>query len=102
MTDARYYDYEHAEYNLLLCSENNDGETHNKVQQTLTKFYKKGTYDRQRAKEHIERQLVCKIARTLCASEGTKLPYAYPKTMRMSVAEQIEQSWFTDMQLGNL
>jgi len=100
MTDARHGEFEWAEHNLLLCSENNDGETYLLVRRTLTKFYKKGTYDRQRAKQYIERQLVCKIARMLCADEGTELRYAYPKTMRLSVADKIEESWFSDMQLG--
>jgi len=83
----------------------NFSESHyNTVGKTLTKFYKKGTFNLDRAIAYIERYLLVAAAKDykLCnGSMSTSWNQMFPKPERLVAAESIAHAFVSEFRLGN-
>lgn len=83
----------------------NFSESHyNTVAKTLSKFYKQGTFNLDRAIAYIERYLLVPAAKdyNLChGSMFTPWNAVFPKPERLVAAESIARSFVSEFRLGN-
>ena len=94
----------HALTELELIAENDCGERCNSVYRTLSKKHQKGTYDMEKAIGYIERHLVLPAAKTYLMEQCSMtqgLRNTFPKSMRLQVAETIEEKQRAEFNLGN-
>jgi hypothetical protein len=77
---------------------------YNMVGKTLSKFYKQGTFNLDRAIAYIERYLLVPAAKDykLCnGSMRTTWNQMFPKPERIAAAESIAQMFVSEFRLGN-
>jgi hypothetical protein len=90
------------ELQLYAC---NFSESHyNSVGKTLSKFYKNGTFNLDRAIAYIERYLLVPAAKDykLCyGSMDTSWNQLFPKPERLVAAESIAHAFVSEFRLGN-
>lgn len=90
------------ELELYAC---NFSEAHyNSVGKTLSKFYKQGTFNVDKAIAYIERYLLIPAAKDykLCyGSMNTSWNQMFPKPERLVAAESIAQMFVSEFRLGN-
>lgn len=90
------------ELQLYAC---NFSESHyNSVGKTLSKFYKNGTFNLDRAIAYIERYLLVPAAKDykLCyGSMATSWNQMFPKPERLVAAESIAHGFVSEFRLGN-
>lgn len=83
----------------------NFSESHyNTVAKTLSKFYKQGTFNLDRAVAYIERYLLVPAAKdyNLChGSMFTPWNAVFPKPERLVAAESIAHAFVSEFRLGN-
>ena len=83
----------------------NFSESHySSVGKTLSKFYKQGTFNLDRAIAYIERYLLVPAAKDykLCyGSMSTAWNQMFPKPERLVAAESIAHAFVSDFRLGN-
>jgi hypothetical protein len=91
------------ELELYAC---NFSESHyNTVGKTLSRFYKAGTYNHDRAIAYIDRYLVIPAAKDYKLSFGgmTDIWHSmFPKATRTVAAESIANSFVSEFKIGNL
>ena len=77
---------------------------YNSVGKTLSKFYKQGTFNLDRAIAYIERYLLVPAAKDYklcCGSMATAWNTYFPKPERLAAAESIAHSFVSEFRLGN-
>jgi hypothetical protein len=89
---------------LELYALNFSGYHYNTVGKTLSKFYKQGTFNIDRAIAYIERYLVVPAAKDyklLCGSMSQSWNQMFPKPERLVAAESIAHDFVSEFRLGN-
>jgi len=89
---------------LELYALNFSGSHYNTVGKTLSKFYKQGTFNLDRAIAYIERYLLVPAAKDyqLCyGSITTSWNQTFPKPERLVAAESIAHAFVSEFRLGN-
>lgn len=77
---------------------------YNSVGKTLSKFYKKGTFNLDRAIAYVERYLLVPAAKDYQREYGsmtTAWNKMFPKPERLVAAESIAHSFVSEFKLGN-
>lgn len=94
----------HEAVELELYARNFSGEHANSVGKCLSKFHKRGDYSVDRAIAYIERNLVLPAAKDYLlnfCSMTQSLQGLFPKSLRLYVAEQLEDQYRAEFKLGN-
>ena len=89
---------------LEVYAVNFSGSHYNTVGKTLSKFYKQGTFNLDRAIAYIERYLLVPAAKDykLCyGSMATSWSQMFPKPERLVAAESIAHAFVSEFRLGN-
>ena len=91
---------------LELSAENNCNESINTYGKIFTKFWKAGTFNKDRAIDWVARSILLEAAKDYCLINGNRYDSKqwrtiFPKPVRIEAAKNIVESFISEFEAGN-
>ena len=92
---------QHAVRELELSAENNCNERINGYGKIFTKFWKAGTFNKDRAIDWVARSILLDAAKDYCLGSGMQWREIFPKPVRTEAAKNIVEGFISEFEAGN-